>query len=294
MGVFDDVLEEVGVDPTDRTAIAEFVKKYPALDAAVLRQKDYSKRLNEFKAKEVQFKEADEAATAWENWQRENWDGESKMTKQQKAALSELQTANERVAQLQQGQGAEMTFDQIQADLQKNGYVTKTDVQALAKELKLASTDDIGTGLGNQAKAFEHIFVKTTPYLRKFEREFGEDMDFEAFYKTIATPEGIADIPGQYERFVSDKRAAKRVADADAKVKDMEKIVEQKRTEANSVGQPTDNGGSPLGHLQASKIAASKSKASEEVADTITAPLGSGTIASIAAAEYLKNKGNAA
>lgn len=181
-----------------------------------------------------------------------------------------------------------MTFDDLEKDLIRTGYVKKADVEAMAKNLNLVDSNGLTAGLQNQAKAFEHIYVKATPFIRKFEREFGEDMDFESFYKTIATPEAIADIPGAYEKFIAPKRAELQVKQAQQQVADLNKQIEEKKTVANSAGQPTDNGAPVMGHMQ--KAAMDRAKGGDPAAalDKIVAPLGSGALAHAIAADYAK------
>jgi len=290
MGIFDDVLAEQVTDSTDREVLAGYAKKYPGLEKAVLAQREFSRRMNELTAKEIEYKQDREQLTAWEAWRDQHWDGESKMTKAQKAAYDRLNAAEARVAELMasQGTGNEMTFDEIQQNLVREGYVKKGDIEQFAKQLNLVDSNGLTTGLQNQAKAFEHIYVKATPFIRKFEREFNEDMDFEAFYKTIATPEAIADIPAAYEKFIAPKRAELQVKKAQQQVEELNKQIEEKKTVANSAGQPTDNGAPVMGHMQ--KAAMERAKGGDPAAslDKITAPLGSGALASAIAADYAK------
>lgn len=291
MGIFDDVLAEAVADPADREVLAGMGKKYPGLEKSVLAQREFSRKLNEFTTKEAGFRDTEAQLTAWETWREQNWDGDAKMTKAQKSAYDRLSASEQKVAELtaNQGTGNEMTFDEIQQNLVKEGYVKKGDVEAMAKSLNLVDSNAMVTGFGNQAVAFEHVFTKVTPLLRKYEREFNEDMDLEKFYKEISTPEGIKDIPAVYEKFVAGKRAQNQVAAAEQKVKDLEQQFEKKKTELNSGGQPTDNGsGAPMGHLQ-SRIMKQADGSPHVDIDSIKAPLGGGTIAAAIAADYAKS-----
>ncbi len=281
MGVFADLVTELKIPPT--TTLQEILEN-PDLDKGVLRQRDYTLKLNEWQAAKQTLEEqaAHHKALAdkWETWKANHWDPDKGMTRKEAEKLEELETLRAQVAAGVGGQGEEMDFGQIRTQLDAAGYVNKSTIKDLLTEQKVVTEE----GQIKLGQGFQYIYAKVTPLLLRYQKEFGEDADgaefMEGFLNHLqSSTDNLADPKKAYDAYVAPKRlelqsaALKRERDEWEAQKVAEQAAANQRT-------PTDVG-APLGHLERTLLG--KDKPAE---DAVVAPLGSLRTAAIAAERY--------
>lgn len=197
---FDETLAQLSAD--ERKLFDSTLSKYPELKEGWLRQDDYSRKLNEFTAKEKDFEEAQAEKEKWEAWADRNvpiWDslaekgiidketGEELWTKQKSDLEHELEEARRAAVA-----GADMKPEELDARVKEivkqAGGVTKEEYQALLQSegKKIAKET-----FGEEWKAKESDFnTKTIPFVagfstaatmvaKHFEEETGERWNAE-------------------------------------------------------------------------------------------------------------------
>lgn len=266
MGFFDDILKTAVTDEADRNSIASLSAKYPGLMKAV--------------------DDTDKAASDWEAWKANHWDPTANKTKAQVAA-------EQRVQQLESVQnfgGADMTFDEIKANLAKEGYVAKTDIVTALRTEKDPLNETVRGMVNGSANGIEFFFRRAGTLPVEYYNEFGK-VDPELNNKLLdaysKAPAGT-DPRSLYDQIVAPEREVRRVeakkvedaANAAAVEKARQDGIAQGRQEAGmasgSPGMPTDQSGSgsSMGPLQRQQMDRFNSAAKETPISN--APLGSG------------------
>lgn len=288
MGVFDEILDDLKVAPEDRQAILPIVEKYPELNAAVIRRKEYNQKLDEFDREKAARAKDLEELEEWRKVTEENWDAEKKDWKAHIQLSEQLAAERQRSEDLQKlvDAGGEMNFDEILSGLKEKGYVTKTDLNSLMPKSDYEA--DVQKRLGTHAASTEYIFGKTVPFVTKYVREFGDDMPMEDFIKFTTANDLWKDPSKAYEQFTAGKRQQ---LELDRLKKDAEEAekrgYDKAKAETQSTRQPDDtSGNSPqvMGPLQMRLKAQREGKADQAPA----AKLGSGDAAA-AGIEALRN-----
>lgn len=275
---FEDVLNSLVTDDSDKTALSGLVDKYPGIKDGWLRQSDYSRKLDTVRESEKKLKD----------WYDENWDEAAGIPKMEKYW-------REKATELEGKVGQDMTFDEIQKFTEKTltekGVVLKTDLDATLK----TKTEEFNNGfLGNMyqnalliEKQGEHMHefhkpLKVRDLFAKMQ-EFGKE-----------DPRYLNDIEASYDKYVAEDRKAK--ADADGKEREA-RIRKEAKAEAekeflektvNHGGMPVDQDDPGLGHLQQKMMLVKDPDALKN------AELGKNTLAHIAAQEYRKGTFGAA
>jgi hypothetical protein len=241
MALFEKLLEQVKDE--DKTVL----DKYPQLKETVTNL-------------EAAYADADQRLLGWERWKIDNWDDAAQTTKQAVALQN-------RVRELEAAGVSDMTFDEIKAQLQKDGFVaTKADMDAAMKAQGFISADDHQKALNNLAAGFEQMYAKSVNLPLKHQREFNEDLDMPALFKYM-NENKVFDPEEAHSKMVATRRAeastaAKTAEDAkhaqdilDAEARGAKAKAEELAMSAS--GSPTDLGGpAPLmGHLDRLRMA---------------------------------------
>jgi hypothetical protein len=277
MPLFDKLLEQVKDE--DKTVL----DKYPQLKETVTNL-------------EAAYADADQRLLGWERWKIDNWDDQAQTTKQ-------AVVLQQRVRELEAAGVSDMTFEEIKAQLQKDGFVaTKADLEAaLTPKLQgFISSDDHQKALNNLAAGFEQMYAKSANLPLKHQREFNEELDMSALFKYMNETK-IFDPEEAHSKMVAARRAeaataAKAAEDAkhaqeilDAEARGAKAKAEELAMSAS--GSPTDLGGpAPLmGHLDRLRMA--EGDPSKGLPETVQkARLGDMTTAQEAFQEWRKSK----
>lgn len=296
-GAFDEILEKFGTDE-DRQSFEVFADKNPFLKESVLRQSDYSRKMDELRDQVSELNE-------WHEWRQNNWDDDRKMTRTELAKLEKLEALQSEKAALEsrlllEG-GGEMNFAELEAQLndwgKKQGYVTPGDVSKTL-EGKERELREFVTGMnGVTARAATRI-----PYLMiKHSNEFGaQDLfDPEEFFQKAAQQGQFGDLDKFYEReYAAPARQKKTESAHIAEVAKLKEEVEAARTAGERAGElkisqgvggagmPTDGSGPAMAPFQAKYLGLDKPKEVETGAPEVG--LGEGGLAAFAANKYLK------
>lgn len=291
VNTFDDVLNSLVSDEADRGVLNDLVNKYPGMKDGWLRQSDYSRKLDSFRAEKTelegkatefenkfnqinqQFEAAKGKSDAWENWAEGNWDFDKDAPKMEVFWREKAQELESKI-------GQDMTFDDINKFITDKGVVLKNDFESVLK----GKEDEINKGF--QGSAY------FTVMLNEISNEH-----YAEFKKPLKTSELVSkmnefqttDLKAAYDRFVADDRKA--LAE-EAHKKEVEKIKAEavKEAEEKFKSERLQHGGMPvdqevgLGHLE------SKVRNIGDPAALDKAQLGDGTTARLAAEAYRKEK----
>jgi hypothetical protein len=193
MGIFDQILQDI---PQEDRAI---LVKYPQLKTAV--------------------EDLETKNTNWNQWATENYDFQSNATKAEVELRSQLESETQRALALEQqvGTGDDMTFEQIEADLNRRGYIKKADVDsAIAPHLK-AVEDKANTAVNQTAVGMQFLYTKVTPMVIDHSREFpNETLDLDKFFKHMEDTKSYGNPKAAYDAFVAPQREAARQKAAEA------------------------------------------------------------------------------
>jgi hypothetical protein len=297
MGAFDEILDDLKVAPEDRAVLAPLAEKYPDLNAAVIRRKEYNQKLDEMdREKAARAKDFQELGE-WRQVTKEFWDPEAidptsgrKGTWKQVAELgTKLTAAEQRAADLQKlvDAGGDMDFDGILNGLKEKGFVQKTDLTGLMPKSDYEA--DITKRLDTWGGSTEYMIGNVAPLVTRYAREYpGEDMDVTAFIRHTSTNDLWKDPKKAYESFTAGKRQELEVARLKKEAEDAEKRgYEKAKAEKQATHQPDDtSGNSPaaMGPLQARLKELKEGKKD----DVSTGKLGDGSAAA-AGMEALRN-----
>lgn len=268
MAFFEEILKTAVTDDKDREALAALAVKYPALISAV--------------------DETDTALSNWERWKDQNWDKAAGKTRQQI-------DAEQRVSALEavQNFGADMTFDEIKANLVKEGYVVKTDLVNALKDGKDPLNETVRGMVNGSAAGIEFFWRQAGTLPVEYFNEFGKvdpQLNNKLLDAYAKAPSGT-DPRTIYDQIVAPEREVRRVAaetERTAKF-EAEKVQIAKDTETRvraelgmapgQPGMPADQGGgtSSMGPLQRQQ--AERFSDAEKQVPVSKAPLGSGIVA---------------
>lgn len=289
--VFDDILVKFSSDE-DRATFQELAERNSELKESVLRQSDYSRRLNEFNTK---IGALEQEVTPWRGWREQYWDeaaGKTKKELEYEQQLESTKAEKERLEALVEFGGGDMDFNELETWGKKfketNGLVDKTVIDGKAKEL----TDYV-----NGVNQFTAQASVDTQWLNmKHQKEFGDPFDPRDFLKA-ANDKGRLDLRDFYEKdFVLDARNKKRDENHAAEIKRVqtekdEAIAKmQQETDAkldrmrsmSPSGSPTDSGEGSMSEMQKTLMGMPK----DDKAPETTGPIGGGSAAAMAAAQY--------
>ena len=282
-----------------RKAFAELAEKVPKLKESVLAQSDYSRRMDEVRDKV-------KLADTWDEWRRNNWNDEKKMTNaeaEKQAELERVQTELEAARTAALVTGEEMTFDQLNQRLEQ-----------FTKEKNYLTPDDLKKQFDGKTKEVED-YVKgynapiaraalDVPYLMaKHEKEFGEILDPEVLME-YGVKKNNFNLRELYEKdWVVEKRqkAMKDGYEAELqKIKDGEAAkIQAAKDEALAEGRkqavmgqqngnPVDMGGNDMGPLQRRMQPPAQEGDGAPKAPEV--PIGEGSLAAFAARKFLADQ----
>ena len=263
---FDEVLNSLVADESDRGVLSDLVNKYPGIKDGWLRQSDYSRKLDSFRDTEKKVQQ-------WEEWAAENWDSEANIPKMERYW-------KERAEELEGQVGTDMTFDDISNFITEKGVLTKNELDNVLN----SKSEEINRNFQGSAYFAAVIAEKQGEHIAEFSKPL-KVRDFIAKLNEY----GTNDLDAAYERYVSEDR--KTLADK-AHEREIEQIRAEERKKAEEEfatrkfnnGLPVDQEEPSLGPLQAKMQMVGDPDALEK------ATLGSGTIAQIAAQQYRKDK----
>lgn len=229
-------------DEQDRQALQGIGERVPELKASILRQADYSRKLDEFKP-------IKDYADQWTEWRKKHYDDTQKKTKAEIRLEEELQAMRE-------SRGEEVDFQQmttfIDAKLRDSGIVTTSQFPELLEKAiapQKQEIDNVLTGMSN-------VVTQLIPLAMRHSKEFDEILTHDQIEKMYAdaSKNGIRDINVAYDQFVAGRREEIRKKQFDEQIQKAkeEGLAEGRRNAAMSPeGQiPTDNGQPNVGHLQ--------------------------------------------
>lgn len=269
MGFFEDILKTAVTDENDRKTLADLSLKFPMLVQAV--------------------DEADAKASEWETWKASDWDSIAGKTKGQIAAEQRL-AAFEAAGNFG---GSDMTFEEIKANLVREGYATRADLARALTDPNDPAFKAVNGAVNHSAFGIESFFRQAGSLPTEYYKEFG-DIDPELNNKLLDAygkePAGTA-VRTVYDKIVAPMREERRVAaDAAKEVKHQQELADARAAgaadkakelgmAAGTPGMPTDQGGTsgtPMGPLQRQQAERFKSA---QAAGPSDAPLGAGIIA---------------
>ena len=276
MGYFDDIILKTGIaDEADRTTLLTLVEKNPSLRALV------DKR--------------DADATAWETWRKDHWNEDLRMSNETAAAVREAEQAKLRIAALEAaGLGGDVPFkfEDIEADLKKNGYV---------------KADEAMNALNRSSANIENFLKRTFTLPAEYMAEFGGPPPADLLDKMLADygpkikVNPGADPRDSYNAIVATKREEIRAANEVKAKADQEKAIKdaEERGAARArqeigmapgaPGMPVDDFGAPSLNARANRVAAAEKAGDTAAQDILKAPLGSTAAAGLAWIQAQRN-----
>lgn len=291
---FDDVLNSLVSDESDRGVLKELAEKYPDVKSGWLRQSDYSRKLDAFRETErkaEEYKNGFESIKAqfedlnskygdvaselqdWHSWKENNWDETDNIPKMEKYW-------RERAAELEASKGQDMTFDDIKKFMNESGVVTRNDLE----NTLTSKAQEIDNGFKGSA----YFTVMLNELSNEHYAEFKKPLKTTEFVAKL-NEYGTTDLQTAYSKYVAEDRKA--LADK-AEAEKIEKIKQQTREELekefaqktfNNGGVPTDNEPG-LGPLQSKLQMVGDPDALDK------AELGSGITARLAAEAFRKKE----
>jgi len=314
MGRFAEVLSELKVPSEEfgTLTIQQTLEKYPKLDEAVLRQDEFSRQMESHRR---QIAERDEKITDWDarlkTWENYfnaagGWDPEAGMTKREAQAIASISQRDARIRELEAGQGADMTFEQVEEQLKKKGYISRDDLKAVLPDSVFGMEADGKTPkfvkaledrVNKQGLAFEYMFGKGAEVLAKYQKEFeGEIPNMQEFLRFAQeNDDRLKDITGKaYEEWVAPKRLAVEKAKLEAdrkKLEDDRKAAEAAATHRSPTDQGQGGNAQPMSKF-AERLLRDRANKPEDstVEAAMKTPLGSGFDAQVAA-DILEKEG---
>ncbi len=240
MNAFEELIGSL-TDEGDRKTLESLGNKYPDLKGSVLRQSEFSRKMDEIKLKEKDFQTIKSKMDEWEKWSDDNWDAEAGMTKAQKQAMEELTRLRE------SGEG-EMDFNKLSE--WTNNFV---------KEKGLVSKSDLETTLGEKEKQFtsnldghSYLTMKVPQLLLKHFIEFGEALDPQDVVKKAEELKNY-NLDSVYDGMVAERRAKKNEEALNKKIEEakLAGIEEGKRAAMGSRSpSPTDSGSPEMSQVR--------------------------------------------
>lgn len=251
---FDEVLANVQ-EPEWKEVFQKATEKYPDLKAGWMRQDDYSKKSNERDSKV-------KLAEKWEDWRKGNWDDAVGMTKAESELQKRLQVIELEAETLRQSREHEMTFEEVQKEIQKEmenrskGFLTEDKFkQTYGNKLfdKESYDKNIDERLGRVVAGLENLYVGTYQLGFKHQKEFGEILD-PLTVVDYANKNGMNDLTKAYDLMVHGRREETRNKEIETKIAEAKKQgAEEVRKEINmgpGGKMPSDSGSPNMTHLQ--------------------------------------------
>lgn len=299
MGVFDKILESI--PDSDRA----FFDKYPQVRQQVEAIEE-SLRLAKAAAEEN-----DAAVKAWEEYlygaeqpdgtrQGGVWDDSAKNFKPVIEAQREIEQYRRRVSDLEKlvEAGTDMTFDEILANLQQRGFVTRDQIEPLQKAVQSSAKQE---DINRVAGAFEFFYANTADLPAKHLAEFGEPMNFREYLEFVRKQNLIADPQRAYDMFVAGRRQEILKAQEEKKQQEIQEQIEKARQAGLEEGKrlaamgqsgiPTDQDSGVASYNPAvAEVVQKAAKPDGTVAVPPEARLGDGVRAAIAAQLFKQGK----
>lgn len=282
----DKALEEllaVIEDEADRSVLRTQLEKHEPLRKGYLAQSEYSRRMNSVADQEKADRELHER---WKTWQATE---EARLRGEESELMRRNEELQSQIAASAAGKGEAAGVDPaalkalVASELGGRGYISKAEmdsvVQAKIAELRTAYAEDLtknilpsamnwAVGMGNAA--------------RKFEREFGEDLDNQKFAAFMAE-HNVNDPAKAYEGYVSGRRAELAIKKA------REEGAEEARKELAAARMP-GNGASPAAEFGPGALMTRRDKSGQAFVAPEGVNPGDGTLA-IEAAKALMAAG---
>jgi len=268
---FDDILNGLVGDSSDREALGDLASKYPEIKNGWLRQADYSRKLDS-------FRDTEKKVEAWNKWAADNWDADNEAPKMEIFWRNKAQALESQV-------NTDMTFEEIkgftEGFLNERGVMTRTDFDSAIN----SKAQEIDKSFQGSAYFSAVIAEKTSEHYS----EFGKPLRVREFISKLGEY-GTNDLDAAYDRYVLDERKTRGEKQLEEKI---ERIRGEEREKArqevlsqlpNSGGLPIDQGDSIAGHLEVRIRSVGQPDAAEK------ASLGDGTLAQIAAQAYRKQQ----
>ncbi|NJL72282.1 MAG: hypothetical protein HC888_12215 [Candidatus Competibacteraceae bacterium] len=257
MNAFDELLSKISAEE-DRNALKSLGEKIPELRDGVLRQADYSRKMDEFRSKEQQLQQ-------WNQWANDNWDPNAKMTKAEAIQLAEIQ----RLQDLVNSGGDSLDQEQLDRALESyarsKGVVTQDVLDAKLKAKEEEFTNRL-TEVNARAAAFTSGVL---PMTVKHFQEFGEVLDTNKMFEQ-AQKEGVTDLGHAYDRFVAPRREERQKAEFDRQLAEAKEAGKQEALQAIGGRNPIDDGAPEMGIYQQKAMGMVKEDAASRVVpDTI-------------------------
>lgn len=221
MGIFDDILARA--DEADRAVIL----KYPDLKTTF----ETTERLNEQN----------------QAWLTKNYDFTEKKTFRELELEAAVVAANERAVAAAAGGNADMTFEQIEANLKANGYLKKAEVDAQIAQARTGVEQFIA-----QRDTGAMVFAAEAATLAiHHQKEFGQDLDANGFAKYVAGSN--AQNPREaYNQYVAGMRNEKQTKELETlrtqSAAELERVKAEGLAEGRRLAQmeAAQNGGMPV------------------------------------------------
>lgn len=277
MNAFEELISSL-TDEGDRKVLETLGSKYPTLKEGVLRQSDYSRKLDEFKREKADALQWKQKLDEWDQWKQDNWDEEHGMTKAQKFALDEV----ERLKELG---GEDMDFAKL-ADwtgnfVKEKGLIDKTTLEATLSEKE----KQINSGFEGHA----YVSAKIPHLIVKHLKEFDEVLDPQDVLKKAGETKEY-DLDRVYEGMVSERREKIKAERLNAQIEEAKKAgFEEGKKLANQntpMPSPTDQGSPELRTLQ-DRVLGKQGESEDKYAGL---ELGRNEIAYLAAKEFIEGQ----
>lgn len=251
---FEELLGQVQ-EPEWKEALSKASEKYPDLKNNMLRQAEFSRRMNDADAK---VKLSDK----WEEWKKGNWDDALGMTKAEAELQKRLQATELEAETLRQSREAEMTFEEVQREIRKE---METGSKAFMTEDKFKQTygtklfdkesydKDINERLNRVVTGLENLYTGTYQLGFQHQKEFGEILDPVSVVE-FANKNGMSDLPKAYDMMMQGRREEVRNKDLEIKLADAKKQGAEEALKERAMGtqgRMPDGAGAPeMTHLQ--------------------------------------------
>lgn len=291
---FEELLDKIE-EPEFKEVLTKAAEKYPDIKNNMLRQAEFSRKLNELDGKA-------KYADAWEKWKLDNWDDTVKMTKAEAEAqqrIREIEAENETLRQLQET--GDVTFEQLQSEVDK--MVTAKTKGALTEE---QFQQKYGSKLFDKAAYDQEINQRVTSwtagrddmYLKLYELGFKNKDEFGEILKPVdvikfANDNKIQDLEVAYNQMVAPRRTEKQNKDMELKLEAARKEGEIKGKQEAMMGvngkMPTDSGAPEMSHLQERLLRQKDADSKPVISDDIKMD-GSGKLGHAVADLYRKQK----
>lgn len=294
---FEDVLASIIPNGSDRKVLEDVAAKYPALRESILRQSDYSRKMDELQRERQTLQERVEHGEQWDNWYRQNWVPDALgpglgATKRELEHVKKLKEAEKQLAEMQQRieVGGEVTFDELNNYLdkkfQETGVARKEDIDRVVNE-KASGVEQF---VQKNLEGYTHLATRTPVIALKHFKEFGEVLDPEGLIE-FALKNKKPDLDTAYDDFVKDQREQKAAKQREEELErvrreEREKIFAERGMSPSSM--PDDNGSPDVGPMMKRILSI---QGADDGGDASKAELGRGQLAKHAARNWQGSNG---